>query len=152
MSNPVVKRVEVSCTAETAFDVFVNQISIWWPLDTHAASVGHGASALHVEIDPRVGGKIVETMHDGATDHWGDVLVFDPPARFAMSWHPGNNKDAQTQVDVQFEETNAGTCLVTLTHTGWEAWAEKGNDIRGGYDSGWDTVLGQCFARRANTA
>lgn len=149
MTGPIVKTVVVNASPERAFDVFVNRIAKWWPLDGHAVSASHGKPALAVVIEPRVGGAIYETMFDGTRADWGTVLVFDEGRRLAFSWHPGTNKDRPTRVEVAFEAHGAGQTEVTLTHSGWEVWAAEAPDKRRGYDSGWDHVLGECFADAA---
>ncbi len=74
------------------------------------------------------------------------MLVFEPGYRLAFSWHPGTDSTKPTRVDVTFTENGVGGALVTLTHSGWEIWAAEAPDKRGGYDSGWDFVFGQCYA------
>ena len=116
MPDAITKTVEVTCSAEHAFNVFVNRIAAWWPMATHAVSASDGKSALDVTIEPHVGGAIFETTHDGKRAEWGTVLVYEPGASFAMTWHPGTNKDKQTRVDVDFESNSDGGARVTLTH------------------------------------
>jgi hypothetical protein len=146
MTDPVICEIEVPCAPDRAFDVFVHRMADWWPLDSHSASARFEKPALTVTIEPRVGGKVHETMHDGGTDLWGEVLVYDPPAHFAMTWHPGNNKDAPTRVDVAFVALGGGGCRVKLTHSGWQAWGDRADEVRNGYDVGWAQVFGVRFA------
>jgi len=148
MTDPIIKKIEVPGTAARAFDVFINCIANWWPLDSHAASASANKTALGVTIEPRVGGAVYETMWDGGRNEWGEVLEFEDGIKFAMTWHPGNNANNATRVDVAFEE-DGGTTIVTLTHSGWEIWGDDAADRRGGYESGWDFVLGECYARAA---
>ncbi len=146
MTDAIVKTIDVPCSASEAFDVFVTRIASWWPLDEHASSAADGKAAKDVTIEPRVGGAFYETRHDGTRNDWGEVLEFVEGARFATTWHPGNNRDCPTRVDVSFEDLPDGRACVTLTHSGWEIWGEKADDMRGGYNSGWDSVLG-CFVQ-----
>ena len=146
MPDPVVKTVEVACTPSVAFDIFVNRIAKWWPLDRHAASVKYGEAALAVKIEPRVGGAMYETMYNGERDAWGKVLEFEPGKKLAVSWHPGDNKTHPTRVDVDFEPAADGRTKVTLTHSGWEAWAEQADAMRDNYNGGWVVVFETCFA------
>ena len=148
MTEPIVKTIEVPCAPSRAFDIFVNRIAAWWPLDGHAASAAAGKAALAVTIEPSVGGAVYETMWDGSRTDWGKVLEFDEGRSFAMTWHPGNNADNPTHVAVRFEAAGAGT-RVTLTHSGWEVWGEDAGARRENYDSGWDFVLGEKYAAAA---
>lgn len=145
MTDAIVKTLQVPCAPERAFDIFVNRIASWWPLDGHAASAAAGKAALAVTIEPHVGGAVFETMHDGSRTDWGEVLEFEEGRKLAMTWHPGNNADNPTRVDVVFEAASEGQTRVTLTHSGWEIWGDSAADRRENYDSGWDFVLGSCF-------
>lgn len=145
MTEPIIKTLDVACAPERAFEIFVHRIASWWPLDGHAASAAAGKAALAVTIEPKVGGAVFETMYDGSRTDWGEVLEFDEGRKLAMTWHPGNNADNPTRVDVIFESSGASGTTVTLTHSGWEIWGEDAAAKRENYDSGWDFVLGTCY-------
>lgn len=144
MTLPIVKTLDLPCAAARAFDIFVNATTSWWP-GGHSVSAGAGAVPQAITIEPRVGGAVYETMHDGARADWGEVLDYEEGVRLAMTWHPGNNADNPTRVEVAFEDLPGGRSRVTLTHTGWEAWGDTADDRRQGYDAGWDIVLGENF-------
>lgn len=141
MTDPIVKTLDLDCDAARAFAVFVERIATWWPLDGHAVSASAGKTAQSVVIEPRVGGAIYEIMHDGKRTDWGRVLVYTKGRHLATTWHPGNNAGNPTRLDVSFEDIGAGKSRLTLTHSGWEVWAERADEMRGSYDGGWDHVL-----------
>ena len=145
MTDPIIKTVTVNCSAEHAFNVFTNRIGAWWPLATHAVSAADGKAALDATIEPRLGGAICETKHDGSRSDWGTVLIYEPFTAFAMSWHPGTNPDKPTRVDVEFDELDDQT-VVTLTHSGWEVWGDEAAAKVVGYTQGWGTILGELYA------
>lgn len=145
MTDPIVKSVQVKCSAEHAFNVWVSRIADWWPLDTHAVSLADGKSAQSVEIEPFVGGGIIETKHDGSQTRWGTVQEFVPAKRFAMTWHPGYGADKQTLVEVSFTATATGA-TVTLTHSGWQVWGDDARNRITGYVEGWAHILGDLYA------
>ncbi|KPA20081.1 hypothetical protein shim_35790 [Shimia sp. SK013] len=145
MTDPIVKTVVVKCGAAKAFDVFARETSRWWPLDNHSVSAGSGKAALAITIEPDVGGAVYETMHDGTRTDWGRVLEYVPGDRLTITWHPGSGADTSTRVSVVFEDQGAGECRVTLTHSGWESWKDKAEDMRGNYNKGWDIVFGERF-------
>ena len=151
MTDPIVKTIIVNCTPERAFDVFVNRTSDWWPLDRHAVSAGAGKVALAVTIEPKVGGAVYETMHDGNRTDWGKVLEFEQGSKLAMTWHPGTNVDAPTRVDVAFAAEGNGQTKVTLTHSGWNVWADRADDMRNSYNGGWQTVFVTRYADACTT-
>lgn len=147
MTDPIVKTVFVGCSAAKAFDVFARETSSWWPLDGHAVSARDGKAAQAVTIEPRVGGAVYETMHDGSRAEWGEVLAFDPGRRLEITWHPGRNAEFPTRVLVDFADMDDGECRVTLTHSNWEVWGERAVQMRENYNSGWDIVLGEHYVR-----
>jgi uncharacterized protein YciI len=71
---------------------------------------------------------------------WGTVTRWDPPEAVAFSWHPGYSADRASRVEVTFAAAGSGQTLVTLTHTGWEAFADPAA-ARAEYDQGWPFVL-----------
>ncbi len=144
MTDPIVKTLELPCTAARAFDIFTRETARWWPGD-HSVSSAAGKKPQAVTIEAKPGGAIYETMHDGSRCDWGRVLEFEGGVRFAMSWHPGNNADNPTRVEVAFEDRPGGGSRLTLTHSGWEAWGEDGPARRTSYDGGWNVVLGEHF-------
>ncbi len=135
---PVHKTLAVGCSPERAFEVFTREIGSWWPLSTF--SIGE-SSIEEVVFEEHVGGRIYERHTGGAEADWGKVLAWDPPAAFAMTWHPGGDPEKATRLEVRFAADGDGT-RVDLEHTGWEILAERAEESRGGYDSGWGTVLG----------
>jgi len=133
----LIKTASVQVRPAEAFDLFTRNMGIWWPLATHSVGLER---ATGVEIEPGVGGNIVETIADGSTSTWGTVDVWEPPNRLRFSWHPGTPPEEATQVEVFFHQAGSGT-TVELIHTGWDRRPD-GAAARSEYDPGWDFVLG----------
>jgi uncharacterized protein YndB with AHSA1/START domain len=138
---PVVKRIVVRMDPEGAFDLFTREMSRWWPLRTHSCA---GDDAVTVQIEPHVGGQIIETARDGSRAPWGTVLAWEPPHRFAATWHPMSDPTQATRVDVSFSADSGGGCQVELVHSGWEARGVDADAWRARYDGGWVAVL-DCY-------
>ena len=138
---PIVKTVSVDASPDTAFRLFTDEISSWWPLDTH--SVG-GDKATGIRVDGRVGGLIEELGIEGPQRIWGTITDWEPPSRFSFTFHPGVSPDQAGSVTVRFSPSDTGS-TVELTHAGWESNA-TGQAKRANYDSGWDVVLGAFVA------
>ena len=136
MTDPVIKTIDVPCSPARAFDVFVRNTARWWPLDRHSVSAGQGQTARDITIEPRVGGAIYETTHDGARSDWGAE-----GSHFAMTWHPGNPVAQATRLDIRFTELSADRTRVELTHSGWEVLGDDAETRRDGYNNGWNGVL-----------
>lgn len=141
--EPVRKSVRVSRPPAEAFDIFTGGIGRWWPLGSHSLSQ---ARALTCVIEPRPGGSIFEEDDQGQRFPWGHVIVWEPPRRVVMAWHPGQPPEVAQEVEVRFSPDGAGT-LVELEHRGWQKLGDKAAAARGGYDQGWNDVLGVHFVR-----
>jgi uncharacterized protein YndB with AHSA1/START domain len=131
---PVVRSVEVAAAPERAFAVFTEGIGAWWPLGTHSLAGDRCRDARFED------GLLVEVDDAGHRAVWGEVLVWQPPHRLSITFHPG--REVGTRVDVEFTSAGEGTRVV-LTHHGWEALGDRAAQIRAGYasDGGWTWVL-----------
>ncbi|HEX6338114.1 MAG TPA: metalloregulator ArsR/SmtB family transcription factor [Jiangellaceae bacterium] len=138
---PVQKTCTVPLPPERAFDLFTDRMGEWWPVETHSISADASAvRALHFE--GRVGGRVVEVTADGQEYSWADVLAWNPPTRFVLSWHPTTEPVAASRLEVTFRAVESGTEVV-LVHSAWEEFGEEGSALRDRYESGWDLVLKQ---------
>lgn len=147
--DPLRKQLRVELDAEAAFDLFTLGMSRWWPLATHSCFQGE---AQRVEFEPHAGGRVLEHAGDGRSSEWGRVIVWAPPERFSMTWHPANDPSQATHLEVTFTPEGDRTTLVTLVHSGWEARGESAAEVRGQYDKGWDGVLGRYAGACAHQA
>jgi Activator of Hsp90 ATPase homolog 1-like protein len=143
--NPVEKTIEVPCDPATAFSIFAERTSTWWPLDKHSVSAMSGKAAKAVTIEPREGGLIFETTADGKREIWGSVVLWQPARRLKLAWHVMREKDQATSVDIAFEPVANGT-RVSLVHSGFEVLGEEARETRNGYESGWVGVFEKGFA------
>lgn len=135
--DPVAKTIEIGLNPAEAFDLFVNKMDLWWPLDSHAVSTD---DAVEIQIDGRVGGSIWEVTRHGEEHVWGSIAVYDVGKRIEIRWHPGAPESEATIVDVRFDSIDSGT-RVTLIHSGWDARGNGAQKTRDSYESGWNTVL-----------
>ena len=151
--EPIHKAVEVPIGPEDAFRLFTRDIGSWWPVGTHSrAAAEHEAEGItveRVEFQEAVGGRVIEHLSDGRTLPWAEVLAWDPPASFVLSWHPSSASRPPTAVEVRFTPTGSGT-RVELEHRGWERLGEDASELRGQYHTGWDPTLARF--REAATA
>ena len=62
------KSVDVARSAEDAFRIFVTEIGSWWPVKEHSrAKDAQGERTVRVDLEPRIGGRIYETLNTGET-------------------------------------------------------------------------------------
>lgn len=90
MFEPLVSRIEVPCIQQKAFEIFINDMGSWWPLDKRSMSRKmSGSPPKALNVDPRVGGRIVEIGEDNSEHHWGTIKTLLPYDRIAMDFHMG---------------------------------------------------------------
>lgn len=135
---PVIKTRTVPLGVSEAFDLFTDRIGSWWPVDTHSIS---GEDTQAIRFEGRVGGRVVEVAADGSEYTWAEVLAWNPPERFVLSWHPTPEPTAASTIEVRFAADPGNGTRVVLEHRGWEEFGETGRELREQYDSGWDLVL-----------
>jgi uncharacterized protein YndB with AHSA1/START domain len=143
-TEPVVQSVEVELPVDQAFELFTTGMTNWWPLKTMsiAADTFEGRlDASSVSFEARLGGRVLENLSDGASLPWGEVIVWEPPTRFVMTWKPNLEAGPSTEVEVHFSSTSDGGTLVRLEHRGWERLGVAGAAKKSGYREGWGRIL-----------
>jgi uncharacterized protein YndB with AHSA1/START domain len=146
--EPVFMTAVVPIDPQQAFDLFTHDFGSWWPVKTHSIGQSHAVTAV---IEPFAGGAVYERLDDDTRHAWGNVLVWEPPNRVVLSWHPGHEPSRAQQVEVRFTAADAGT-RVELRHYGWEVLGDQAQEVRSGYAHGWVTVFGESFVDAANRA
>jgi uncharacterized protein YndB with AHSA1/START domain len=144
--TPIRKTIVVSWDQARAFRRFTQEIAAWWPLRSH--SVGQ-ERAETVVFGEGVGARIVERIRGGEESTWGTVTAWDPPRHVAFTWHPGDERERATVVELTFEPVAEGTRLV-LVHSRWEALGAHARMARRGYPIGWAYVLRLWAGRRSS--
>jgi hypothetical protein len=151
--TPVVKTIDLRRSAADAFRIFTQEMSAWWPLETRTrAKTAAGEVTVKVTVEPRVGGRIYETLNDGRELEWGAVAAYEPGALFAMQWTMGRPAAETTDVFVRFEALSDKTCRVTLTHENWERMGAEAARLRDAYNGGWVDVFENRFGSYAGLA
>jgi uncharacterized protein YndB with AHSA1/START domain len=114
--------VVVGVPPEVAFDVFTNEIDLWWRRGAQYRVLGRSPGTLCLE--PRLGGRLFESYPADSGAHVievGRVTAWEPPTRLVLNWRARNfAADESTEVEVRFEACRAGT-QVTVQHRGWAA-------------------------------
>lgn len=137
MIEPIRLVVEISCPADHAFEVWTGRIAQWWPAD-HTVSVEPG---LTVVLEPRPGGRIFERTPAGTEHDWGEVTVWEPPARLGYKWHLRQDRADATEVEIRFIDAGDATTRVEIEHRGWERLGTRGEALRERNTGGWATLL-----------
>jgi hypothetical protein len=141
---PVHASTLVRSDAAHTFDTFVRTIGAWWPVDPFS---GGRDRVRDVTVEGGVGGRVFETWDDGTTVDWGEILVWEPPGRFVMTWL---GTPEPTEVELTFTALSPSLTRVSVEHRGWEAMSDTqlaqdcalpGGYTGGAYDIGWDRIL-----------
>lgn len=146
---PVRQSTVVRSDREHTFDVFVRTIGIWWPVNPFSAGKDR---VRDVTIEPRTGGRVYETWQDGTQVTWGELLAWDPPERFVMTW---TMTPVPTEVELRFLVLGPALTQVEVEHRGWEALSDEqlaedcalpGGYLGGSYAAGWTRILARMVA------
>jgi uncharacterized protein YciI/uncharacterized protein YndB with AHSA1/START domain len=129
---PIHREILVDAPPGVAFTLFTSKIGDWWPL-AELSVFGAGATVGFED------GALVERSPDGQSAEWGQVTSWLPPGEFSMTWHPGRDTLAASQVTVTFRAAGDQT-LVVLEHAGWDVFADPAA-ARAEYEHGWPEVL-----------
>jgi uncharacterized protein YndB with AHSA1/START domain len=152
---PVRQATLVRSDQRHTFDVFVRTIGIWWPVNPFSAGKDR---VRDVTIEPAVGGRVYESWPDGTTVTWGELLAWEPPQRFAMTW---NMTPVPTEVELTFRALGPALTRVSVEHRGWEALSDEqiaedcalpGGYANGSYARGWAQILARFVAAAEATA
>ena len=141
---PIRQSVLVHSDISHTFGTFVRTIALWWPV----ALFSSGKEVVRdILVEERLGGRISEIWEDGTVVVWGEILSWEPPHRFLMTW---SGTLATTEVEFTFLALGPALTRVTVEHRGWEALSEAQWDQAcprpGGYAAGWERILGAFVA------
>jgi hypothetical protein len=140
---PVHQATVVRSDIDHTFDVFVRTMGIWWPTRFSAG----GDRVRDVTLERRAGGRVYETWADGTVVEWGELLDWQPPRGFTMTW---TGTPAPTEVELTFTALGPSLTRVAVEHRGWEALSDAqlsqdcalpGGYHGGAYNEGWTTIL-----------
>ena len=147
------KTLLVKAPQAKAFDVFTAGFGRWWP-PTHY--IGDSPLKLAV-LEPGVGGRWYGLHEDGIERPWGEVLVWEPPARLVLAWRIdhsfGYDPNLLTEVEVQFVDLGDGRTQVEFEHRDLERFGDtpQADATRTSMDGGWGMILGR-FVEAAEAA
>ena len=116
MSSRVLVALRVRASPERAFTAFTDEIGQWWqPNALFQFTPGRNGTLAFDD------GRLVETYDDGTDFVVGIVKEWDPPRKLVLSWRQaGFEPDQETELHVQFDDTDDGRTRVTVEHYGWD--------------------------------
>jgi uncharacterized protein YndB with AHSA1/START domain len=94
-----------------------------------------------IEIEPRAGGSFILRMPDARVDVKGQVVIWEPPHRLAVTWTVDWNEQMRELPEclVTYEITQAGEA-VRLTMSEAHRW-DVPDDLLAGGRMGWPAIL-----------
>ena len=143
---PVRQSVLVRSSQTHTFETFVGTMGTWWPVNPFSAGQDR---VRDVTVERQVGGRVYETWADGTQVDWGELLAWEPPERFTMTWAIVS---ALTEVELTFAELGPALTKVSVVHSGWEKLSDEqlaedcalpGGYRGGAFDKGWAFILGR---------
>ncbi|MGE0596944.1 MAG: SRPBCC domain-containing protein [Hyphomonadaceae bacterium] len=118
-ASAAIVSLRVDATPQRAFEVFTQEIGVWWRPNALFMLTPRGDGALRFEPGP--GGRLVTTLPNGKEFVIGEVSVWRPGERLVMTWRQGTfAPDQTTEVEVRFEPVGAQT-RISVEHRGWDA-------------------------------
>ncbi|MEM9798331.1 MAG: metalloregulator ArsR/SmtB family transcription factor [Pseudomonadota bacterium] len=134
------RRLDLRLTAAEAWQMFCEDLPLWWPVSQVSLSAEEGALPQGVVFEPVEGGELREIRHDGQHGLWGTVTRAIPGEWLEMNWTLGT--DGPTRLTVAFTAVPDG-CRLDLTHA-----APPDGDLA----AMWDLVLMDRFAAAARAS
>ncbi len=118
MSSAVIVSLRVKATPRRTFDVFTQEIALWWKPNGLFQLTPRGDGKLRFE--PGEEGRLVTDLPNGATFEIGRISAWVPGELLAFSWRQATfAPDQTTRVEVRFEPVGDET-RVTIEHRGWD--------------------------------
>jgi len=117
-SSKVFLALRVPADPLRAFEVFTQEISLWWQPSGlfQVSAAGDGRLAF----EPGVGGRLVTTFADGSTFEIGRISVWEPGKRLVFAWRQASfSPEQSTEVEVGFEAVGDET-RVSIEHRAWD--------------------------------
>lgn len=129
----------LACSPERAFDLWVREISLWWPADRRHT----GEADSTITIEPT--GRFFERARDGREVELGRVLAWDRPRRIEFDFYPGTDPEHPTRAVLTFEPEAEGT-RVTVVHRPTDASRDLWDKRADRFIASWDRVFAE-FSR-----
>jgi uncharacterized protein YndB with AHSA1/START domain len=119
VTSRVVVALRVKASPARAFEVFTQEVGLWWRPNGLFQFTPRGAGVLAFE--PGEGGRFTETLANGQVFEIGRVRAWEPPSRLVFGWRQATfTRGQDTEVEVRFDAVGKET-RVTVEHRGWDS-------------------------------
>lgn len=128
------KSVHLPLSLEQAFELFTNEISLWWPADRR--HLNDPNSQLFLQENAR----FYERANSGTELELGRVRVWHRPHRIVLDFFMGTDAAHPTEVEIRFVAENGGT-RVSVEHRPLASSADVWGKRATIFGRSWDSVL-----------
>jgi uncharacterized protein YndB with AHSA1/START domain len=146
---PIRKTLVVRAAPEKAFEIFTADFDCWWPRTHHVGETPLKA----VILEPGVGGRWYSSHEGGAECNWGEVLIWEPPARLVLAWRIDHefhfDPNLLTEVELRFTGLADGRTQIDFEHRHLERFGLSKTALQTvtSMDGGWAGILSLYQAR-----
>lgn len=146
---PVRESITVPTGQQRAFEVFTEQLGMWWPREY---SIGPVEMADFV-VERWPGGRWYEVGVDGTECETGLITAYEPPDRLILAWHLDGSwrydpdPAHASEVEIRFVAQGSDRTRVDVEHRHFERHGDSAHAVREAVASrgGW----GRCLAEYA---
>lgn len=106
---------------QQAFNVYVEQMDLWWPRQGvfPYSFAPKSTRPLHIRFEACAGGRYYETFADGGEYVIGHISAWKPPSQLAYTWRDPSWQ-GDTTIELRFAASDAGTAIA-YSQTGFAA-------------------------------
>jgi len=149
------KTVEVDLSQEETFNVFVRELTLWWPKEYTWSK----NKLIEISINPITGGHCTEIGPLDFHCDWGTVTAVKYGHHIVFNWQinasrvPEPDPSKSSEVRIEFHQVGNRKTRIELEHHKFENHGAGYEKYREAMDSnqGWDYILA-CFVKHARTA
>ena len=119
MTSKVFLALRVPADPLRTFEVFTQEIGLWWQPSGLFQVSSEGDGRLAFEPGPE--GRLVTTFDDGSTFEIGRISIWEPGRRLVFAWRQANfSAEQTTEVEVCFEAVGEEETRVSIEHRAWD--------------------------------
>jgi uncharacterized protein YndB with AHSA1/START domain len=123
MTSKVFIAMRVPADPMRTFEVFTEEIGLWWR-PSGLFRIGAGGDG-RLAFEPGVGGRLYTSFEDGSTFEIGRVSVWEPGQRLVFAWRQASfSAEQSTEVTVSFEAVGDET-RVSIEHRAWDSIPQR---------------------------
>ncbi|HEU5138682.1 MAG TPA: helix-turn-helix domain-containing protein [Bacillales bacterium] len=124
------QEVQIKAPRQDVFHALTHKINGWWSERLFKDSV--------MEVEPRLGGKFIETGEDGKAALWGMITYIVPDSEIWLDGNLGMPGPVKGHYQYKLEELDEGTTQLKLSHS---VVGPHVSDWRKDYENGWRRLL-----------